>query len=303
MPPALNGTGINGVGRPLRAKDAASVIKRLRDDLNAELKERLFGYPSISDVPANFAHHNACGRLLLNAIADLASSAAGNSAAVLKSAFEERRDDAPFLSALETLASSSQVMRFINFFFDNEDVLRWEALNADDSRLSIGSEKSGATTITETSDSANRADKSMFRIENSKSTSSDNVTGRKYSSTLSRPFFLLDTNVPLQRYNSHHKKSFKRLKLQQWYYFRSNRVKPVRTILHLMRVSACIRIPSASINYLLMVLHLILCLLNSSTIKRCGFLPWVQISAITLRLTPFPRSYLRVAIPHHIRIL
>lgn len=107
----------------------------------------------------------ACGKLLFNTLVEMNDTANRNSAAVLKSALEERKDDAPFLSALKILASSSEIMAFINFLFSKDDAPRWEASNADESRPSTSLDTSGATTITETSDLTSRAGTSISDAE------------------------------------------------------------------------------------------------------------------------------------------
>lgn len=161
----LNDVFSDGAGKSLRSKDAVPVERLLKDQLNEELKEKLFGSSSTTDVSTDIIEHNACGKLLFNAIVDIGDSADRNSAAVLKSALEERKDDAPFLSALDSLGSSSKVMAFINFLFSKDNGPYWEASNADESRPSTGAETSGATTITETSGLTSRVGTSISDAE------------------------------------------------------------------------------------------------------------------------------------------
>ena len=137
----------------------------LKDQLNNELKQRLFGSSNTTDVSANMVERNACGTLLFNAIVDAGVSGDHNSATVLRSALEERQDDAPFVSALKILASSSEVMEFINLLFSKDDAPQWEASNADESRPSTGAETSGGTTITESSGPTSHAGTSMSNVE------------------------------------------------------------------------------------------------------------------------------------------
>ena len=147
----LSSKFITGSGRSLRLKDAAPVERLLKDQLNDQLKQRLFGCPNTTDVSANVIERDACGTLLFNTVVDMAGSAGYNSATILKSALENRKDDAPFTSALKILASSSEVMAFINFYFNKAHGCFWQLPNADNSPPSIGKGSSGATTITETS--------------------------------------------------------------------------------------------------------------------------------------------------------
>ena len=147
----LRGKSVTGAGPSLKLRDGAPVNRLLKDQLNDELKQTLFGSRSTTDVSANVIERNACGILFFNTIVDTGDSANGNPAAVLNSALEERKDDAPFLSALKILASSSTIMDFIDFRFSQDDTSRWEVSNADESRPSTGAETSGATTITESS--------------------------------------------------------------------------------------------------------------------------------------------------------
>ena len=96
-------------------KDTAPVERLLNDQLNDQLKQRLFGSSNTTDVSANIIERNACGILLFNTIVDTDNSDR-TSAALLNSALDERKDDAPFLSALNILASSSEVMAFIRLY-------------------------------------------------------------------------------------------------------------------------------------------------------------------------------------------
>lgn len=149
----------------MQPRDAARIERRLKDDLNDELKQKLFGTSVKTDTSTDFVERNACGTLLFNTLVDIGDSANLNSAAMLKSALEERKDDTPFFSALKILASSPQVMAFIKFFFSKEDPPQWEASNADESRPSTGLYTSGATTITETSGLTSRAGTSISDAE------------------------------------------------------------------------------------------------------------------------------------------
>lgn len=145
----------------MRPKDAARIERRLKDDLNDELKQRLFGSSVINNSSAKVIECNACGKLLFNTLVDMGHSTNRNSAAALKSALNERKDDAPFQSAFQILASSSEIMAFVNFLFSKDDAPRWEVPNADESRPSTGVETSGATTVTETSGPTSRAGTSI----------------------------------------------------------------------------------------------------------------------------------------------
>lgn len=87
----------------------------LNDNLNDQLKQRLFASSNTTDVSPNVIERNACGILLFNTIVDVNNSNR-TSAALLNSALNKRKDDAPFLSALRTLASSSEVMAFIYLY-------------------------------------------------------------------------------------------------------------------------------------------------------------------------------------------
>ena len=149
----------------VRQRDAARIERRLKDDLNDELKQRLFGSSVMKDLSANFIERNACGKLLFNTLVDMSDSTNRDSAAALKSALNERKDDAPFHSAFQILASSSEIMAFINFFFSKDDAPHWEVPNADESRPSTGVETSGATTVTETSGPTSRAGTSISDAE------------------------------------------------------------------------------------------------------------------------------------------
>lgn len=160
----LSGNFVAGVGTLLRPRDVAPVERRLKDEVNYELKRNLFGSSSMKDGSTNVIERNACGKLLFNTLVDVGDSANRNSAAVLKSGLEERKDDAPFLSALKVLASSPEIMAFINFLF-RKDGPQWEASNADESRPSTGVNSFGATTITETSGLTSHAGTSISEAE------------------------------------------------------------------------------------------------------------------------------------------
>ena len=113
----MSGNSITDSGKSLRLKDAAPVERLLYDQLNDQLKQTLFGSSNTTDVSANVIERNACGILLFNTIVDTVNSGR-TSAALLNSALDERKDDAPFLSALKILASSSEVMAFIHVYFN-----------------------------------------------------------------------------------------------------------------------------------------------------------------------------------------
>ena len=145
----------------MRPKDVPRIERRLKDDLNDELKQRLFGSSAINYSSAKAIEWNACGKLLFNTLIDMGDSTNRNSAAALKSALNERKYDAPFQSAFQVLASSPKIMAFVNFLFSKDDAPRWEVPNADESRPSTGVETSGATTVTETSGPTSRAGTSI----------------------------------------------------------------------------------------------------------------------------------------------
>lgn len=145
----------------MRPRDAARIERRLKDDLNDKLKQRLFGSPVINNSSAKVIECSACGKLLFNTLVDTGHSTNRNSAAALKAALNERKDDAPFQSAFQILASSSEIIAFVNFLFSKDDVPHWEVANADESRPSTGVESSGATTVTETSGATSRAGTSI----------------------------------------------------------------------------------------------------------------------------------------------
>ena len=138
-----------GLGKSLRSGDATALKWWLRDKLNDKLKQELFRTPDTTDVSSNVTERNACGTLLFNTLIGIGSVANHNSAAVLKTALEERKDTSPFLSAIKVLASSSEIMSLINFILNNPPQL--EALDADESRPSTTVGAPGATTMSETS--------------------------------------------------------------------------------------------------------------------------------------------------------
>lgn len=138
-----------GLGKSLRSGDATSLKWWLKDKLNDRLKQELFRTPDTTDVSNNITERNACGTLLFNTLIGIGSVADHNSAAILKTALEERKDTSPFLSAIKVLASSSEIMSFINFILNNPSQL--EAFDADESRPSTTVGAPGATTISETS--------------------------------------------------------------------------------------------------------------------------------------------------------
>ena len=154
-----------GQGKALKSKDAAPVERMLRESLNDELKQRLFGPLCMTDMSTSVIERNACGKLMFNTIVDMGDLANTSSAGVLKSALEETKDVAPFLSALEILASSSEVMAFINFISSKDDTPHWVTSNAADSRPSTGLGTSGATTTAKTSGSTSLAGKSLTESE------------------------------------------------------------------------------------------------------------------------------------------
>ena len=154
-----------GEGKASTSKDASRVERILRESLNDELKQQLFGPLDMTDMSTSVIERNACGKLLFDTIVDMGDSANTSSAGVLKSALEERKDDAPFFSALNTLAASSEVMAFINFLSSKDDAPQWESPTAADSHPSTGLETSGATTITEMCGPTSRADTSLNESE------------------------------------------------------------------------------------------------------------------------------------------
>ena len=141
----------------------------LNDKLNDQLKQRLFASSNTTDVSPNVIERNACGILLFNTIVDVNNSDR-TSAALLNSALNKRKDDAPFLSALRTLASSSEVMAFIYLYghFYPIDNIAWDrptfsvsplhpAHPAHPARPPSEMESSNASTITEPSGPPNHA--------------------------------------------------------------------------------------------------------------------------------------------------
>ena len=91
---------------------------------------------------------NTSGALLYNTLVDIDNSDR-KSAAVLNTALEERNDDAPFVSALKILASSSEVMSFINFYYNKADRRLIQLPDVAGPSLSTGTDTSGATTVTD----------------------------------------------------------------------------------------------------------------------------------------------------------
>lgn len=181
------------MGESLRLRDEALIERRLKNNLNDKLKQKLFGSTAATDMSTNVIERNACGKLLFNALVDTGNSANHNSAAVLKLALEERKNDHPFFSALTTLASSSEIMALINLMFSKDNAPQWGASNADESRPSTGvetsGETSGATTITETSGLTSRAGTSISDAEGLiKATNRDIATGNKNPGMLIVPF-------------------------------------------------------------------------------------------------------------------
>ena len=138
-----------GLGKSLRAGDAAALKWWLKDTLNDRLKQELFRSPDTTDVLNTVTERNACGTLLFNTLVGIGSPADHNSAAVLKTALEERKDTSPFLSAIKVLASSSEIMSLINFILNNSP--QREALDADESHPSTTVGAPEATTMSETS--------------------------------------------------------------------------------------------------------------------------------------------------------
>ena len=146
-------------GKLLRLGDAAALKRWLKDNLNDKLNQELFRSPDTTDVSNDVIERNACGTLLLNTLVDIGSPANHNSAAVLKSALEERKDTSAFLSATKVLASSSEIMSFINFLLNNPP--QWEALDADESRPSTTVGAPGVTIMTEASGITNNGGTSI----------------------------------------------------------------------------------------------------------------------------------------------
>ena len=147
------------LGKSLRPGDAAALKWWLKDTLNDRLKQKLFQSPDTTDVSNNVTERNACGTLLFNTLVGVGSPADHNSAAVLKTALEERKDTSSFLSAIKVLASSSEIMSLINFILNNPP--QWEALDADESRPSTTVGAPGATTTSETSGITNHGGVSL----------------------------------------------------------------------------------------------------------------------------------------------
>lgn len=205
-----------GVGKSLPPEDAATVEMRLKENVSEELKEKLFGSSSTTDVSSNVIELNACGKLLFNTLVGTGDSANCNSAAVLKLALEGRKDDAPFLSALKVLASSSEIMAFINIFICKNGAHLQEASIADESCPSTGLETSGATTVSGTSGLTSRGGTSVPDSETFfKATTRKNVADKKnpgmsivLATLLQRLIYLM------QKDKSDHKKPYKLLKLQ-----------------------------------------------------------------------------------------
>ena len=161
-----------GLGKSLRSGDAAALKRWLKDKLNGRLKQELFRYPDTKDVSNNVAERNACGTLLFNTLVGIGSSADHNSAAVLKTALEERKDTSPFHSAIKVLASSSEIMSFINFILNNPPLR--EAVDADESRPSTTVGAPGATTMSETSGITNHGGTSITHAGGSLNTTTRN---------------------------------------------------------------------------------------------------------------------------------
>lgn len=165
---------ITGSGRSLRLKDAAPVERLLKANLNDQLRQRLFGHSDTTDVSANVTERDACGTLLFNTLIHMGDSANNNSATVLNSALNERKDDAPFLSALNILASSSEVMAFINFYFSKANGRLFELPRPTASRPSTGEDVTGSETITEVSGLPSHAGTSVSNSQGSLKTMTDN---------------------------------------------------------------------------------------------------------------------------------
>ena len=107
-----SGNSITESGELPRLKDAALVERLLNDDLKDQLKQKLFRSSNTTDVSTTVIERNACGILFFNTIVNTNKSDL-TSAALLDSALDERKDDAPFLSALNILASSAEIMAII----------------------------------------------------------------------------------------------------------------------------------------------------------------------------------------------
>ena len=181
-----------GEGKASRSKDTALVETMLRESLNDELKQRLFGPVSATDMSTSVIERNAWGKLLFDTIVDLDDSANTNSALLLKSALKDRKDNAPFLSALEILASSSEVMVFIHYLYSKNDPPPWRTNDAN-THPSTGLETSGSTTNTETSGSTSRTVTSLTESEGFKGTNMDKPIDNKHPGTMSGmlPYLLL----------------------------------------------------------------------------------------------------------------
>ena len=156
---------VTGEGKVLGLQDTAPAERLLKDHLNDKLKQKLFGSSNTKNMSNPIVERNACGKLLFNTIADIGDSADHSSASVLRSALEERKEDGPFVSALRILASTPEVIAFINFLFSKDSAPQWETSNGNESRPSTGAESSGATTITETSGLTSHAGTSISIAE------------------------------------------------------------------------------------------------------------------------------------------
>ena len=169
----MSGDSVTESGKSSRLKDAALVERLLNDQLNDQLKQRLFGSLNTTDVSANVIERNACGLLLFNTIFDTDKSDR-TSAALLNSALNKRKDDAPFLSALKILASSSEVMALIRVWLNTATGHLYPDLDIawgvpvmnipparrstrPPARRSTGVESSNASTITEPSGPSDHA--------------------------------------------------------------------------------------------------------------------------------------------------
>ena len=168
-----------------RHKDAAPVERLLKNQLTDQLKQRLFESSDVTDLSANVSERNACGILLFNTIVDIGRSNR-TSAAKLNDALEKRKDDAPFISAIRILASSLEVMSFINFYFHKADGKLWELPNVQSCR-STWVEDSDSSTISEPS---GRAGTPMSNPEGLVETSIPNGSIDKKSTGMS-PMLLL----------------------------------------------------------------------------------------------------------------
>ena len=181
----LSNKNTTGEGKALKSKDTALVETMLRESLTDKLKQRLFGPVSSTAMSTSVIERNAWGKLLFDTLVDLDDSANTSSALLLKSALKDRKDDASFLSALDILASSSEVMVFIHYLLDKNGRPLWKSSNDANSHPSTGLETSGTTTNTDMSGSTSRTVTSLTESEGLKGTNMDRPMDNKHPVPLS----------------------------------------------------------------------------------------------------------------------